>query len=305
MLIQHPIPTLNDFTKHLIQSDSNPMITTHKNDIRLDTPQLNEPNAVPTKDQKPSATILLSLSFIDRQGTTPSHLISSFLTATNNLLMTNLQLLLIPAHHPIINTNLPKNIHIRTREFPRTHPPLKQEIQLRKTASLRFRHPEIRIDDTAEADRRPEEARVVAPVPGPRVQHVRRQDGADDADDVVEIAAQDHGLDLQAAGRQFGDEGVADCSDGKLVEHGPDEHYGAGGEGSFFFVGVGDETEEAEDEEHGAETAEAVEVEGSTTDAHGHEEPGSEDSDHVDAVLTESEVVGCGCWETGLFEEVG
>lgn len=66
-----------------------------------------------------------------------------------------------------------------------------------------------------------------------------------------------------------------------------------------------DETEEAEDEEHGAETAEAVEVERTSTDAEGHEEPRAKDTGHVDAVLTEGEVVGFVIWEAGLLEEIG
>ena len=70
-------------------------------------------------------------------------------------------------------------------------------------------------------------------------------------------------------------------------------------------MGVRDEAKETEDEEHGAETAEAVEVEGAAPEADGHEEPGPEHADHVDAVLAKGEVVGGGGGEAGLLEEVG
>ncbi len=217
-----------------------------------------------------------------------------------------IQLLLIPIHNLLIQPNLIlKNIHIRTRKLPRANPSLKEQIQLRKTPATRFRDAEVRVDNAEEADTRPEEAGEVSPVPAPRVEHVGRQDGADYADDVVQIAAEDHGLDLEATGGQFSDEGVAHCADGELVEEGPDEHYGARGEGALFFVCFRDKTQEAEDEEHGAETAEAVKVEGAATDSKGHQEPGSEYTGHVDAVLAEGEVVGFVVGEAGLLEEVG
>jgi len=70
-------------------------------------------------------------------------------------------------------------------------------------------------------------------------------------------------------------------------------------------VGLRNETEKAHDEEHSAETAETVEVEGSSADSPGHEEPGAKDADHVDSVLAEGEIEGFGGFEAGLLEEVG
>ena len=70
-------------------------------------------------------------------------------------------------------------------------------------------------------------------------------------------------------------------------------------------MGFWDEAEEAHYEEHGAETAETVEVERSTADSPGHKEPGAEDTDHVDSVLAEGEIEGFGGFEAGLLEEVG
>lgn len=136
---------------------------------------------------------------------------------------TPLHLLLIPPHNLLIQPHLIfKNIHLGARKIPRANPPLKQQIQFRKTASTGLGNPEIRIDDTEEADARPEEAGEVGPVPASGVEHVWREHGADDADDVVEVAAEDDGLDLEAAGGDLSDEGVADCADGELVEEGPD-----------------------------------------------------------------------------------
>lgn len=135
--------------------------------------------------------------------------------------MPHLQLLLIGAHRPLIDL-LAKNIHTRTLEFPRADTPFKQQVQLRKTAAHRLRHAEIRVYDTAEADGCPEKARVVTPVPFTGVQHIRCENRADDTDDVIEVTAENDGLDLQATCRQFGNKRVADCADGELVEEGPD-----------------------------------------------------------------------------------
>ena len=66
-----------------------------------------------------------------------------------------------------------------------------------------------------------------------------------------------------------------------------------------------DKAEESHDEEHGAETAETVEVERSSADSPGHEEPGAEDADHIDSVLAEGEIECFGGFETGLLQEVG
>lgn len=65
-----------------------------------------------------------------------------------------------------------------------------------------------------------------------------------------------------------------------------------------------DETEETHDEEHSAETAETVQVERSTTDTAGHEEPSTEYTSHVDSVLSHGEIECLVCWYTGLLQEV-
>ncbi len=70
----------------------------------------------------------------------------------------------------------------------------------------------------------PEETGVILPVPSARVQHVGSEDVADDRDDVVEVSAEDDGLDLKSSGGKLGNEGVGDGADGELVEESPDKH---------------------------------------------------------------------------------
>ena len=48
-----------------------------------------------------------------------------------------------------------------------------------------LRHPVVGVHHTPEGDPAPEEARKVLPVPEAGVEHVRREHGADDADDVA------------------------------------------------------------------------------------------------------------------------
>lgn len=146
------------------------------------------------------------------------------------------------------------------------------------------------------------EASVVAPIPGSRIQHVRRQNRTYDSDDDVQIAAQHHSLDLQPSGRDLRDQGVADSSYCQLVDQCPENHHGSCSETSSF--AIGDETEEAHDEQHGAETHEAVEVEGSTAYSERHEAPGADDADHVDCVLAHCEGVGVVLGDACGFEEV-
>jgi len=62
---------------------------------------------------------------------------------------------------------------------------LKLQIQLCKRPSCRFRQTEIDIDDAEEAGTSPEEAGIVAPVPGRRIEHIRGENAADYTDNVA------------------------------------------------------------------------------------------------------------------------
>ncbi|KAJ8108978.1 hypothetical protein OPT61_g7795 [Boeremia exigua] len=199
---------------------------------------------------------------------------------------------------------LPKHIDLRARKLARRDVLLEQQIELREAAALGLRQPEERVDDAEEARARPEETGVVAPVPFAGVEHVRREHRRQDADDVVQVAAQHDRLDRQPARRQLGHERVAHRADRELVEQGPHQHHHAGRHGACLALARRDEAEEAHDEEHGAETAETVEVERSSSDTALHQEPRAEDTAHVDAVLAHGEVVGSRWVESGLLQEV-
>lgn len=150
----------------------------------------------------------------------------------------------------------------------------------------------------------PEEAGVVAPVPRAGVEHIRRENIVDNPDNVIQVPPQHHRLDLQPPRTQLPHQRVAHGPHAQLVAQRPHQHDASRGEGALVAVLLGDEPQEAEDEEHAAEEHEAVEVEGAAADAEGHEEPGAEDADHVDGVLAEGEGVGFVGGEAGLFEEV-
>lgn len=64
------------------------------------------------------------------------------------------------------------------------------------------------------------------------------------------------------------------------------------------------EAEEAQDEEHDAQTAQAVEVECPAPDPESHEEPGAKDTNHVHSVLPQRKTVGAIRVQAGLLEEI-
>ena len=198
-----------------------------------------------------------------------------------------------------------KHVHMRGRKLAGTDAALKEQIEFRKGATARLRHAEVGVNDAQKADAPPEEARIVAPVPLARVQHVRGQDAADDTNHVVKVATEHDRLDLQATSGELSHEGVANSSHGQLVEKGPRKHQRSGGHRRLITVGIRDQTEEAHDQEHGAQSTQAVQIEGATANAEGHQEPGSKDTHHVDTVLAHCKVIGIGRVQTGLLQKVG
>ena len=165
-----------------------------------------------------------------------------------------------------------------------------EHVKLGESATAGLRYTEVGVDDAQEATAGPEETGVVAPGPCAWVEHVGSQHTADNANNVVQVASKNDGLDLQAAGRDFGDEGVADSSNRQLVAQSPDQHHRAGSERCRILVGVGNKSEEAHDEKHGAEATETNQVESSATNADAHQEPRAEHTSHVDAVLSNCEI---------------
>ena len=100
---------------------------------------------------------------------------------------------------------------------------LKHDVQLSISPALGLGKAEKGPDETAGAETGPEEAGLASPVPGGGVEHVGEDDAVDDAEDVVEVAGEDDGLDAETGGREFGHERVADGADGGVVEEGVDQ----------------------------------------------------------------------------------
>jgi hypothetical protein len=82
-----------------------------------------------------------------------------------------------------------------------------------------------------------------------------------------------------------------------------------------------DEAEETEDEKHTTETTKAIQIESSntlisrkrlfrgswdspSTNAESHQKPGTKNTDAIDTVLAQSEIICFGVLEAGLFQEV-
>ena len=100
---------------------------------------------------------------------------------------------------------------------------LEQGVQLSVGSSLGFRKAEISPCEAQETESSPEEACLAFPVPGGRIQHVWSNDSIDYTHDIVEIASKHDGFGLEASGGDFGDETVADGSNGQVVSEGIDE----------------------------------------------------------------------------------
>lgn len=122
---------------------------------------------------------------------------------------------------------------------------------------------------------------------------------------LLEVSGQHNSLDLQPTRRKLADKGVADGADGQLVEERPHNHDAAGGQGALAPVRLGDQAQEAQDEEHAAETAETIQIQRAAADAQRHQAPCAKDADHVDGVLAQGKRVRVMRGQAGLLEEVG
>lgn len=99
-----------------------------------------------------------------------------------------------------------EHVHFGRGKLPGTNTSLKKHIKLRKGSAVRLRQAKVGVDDAQETDATlvpwsadrylseqrsqilepyPEESGIVAPVPSGRVEHIRRQDAVDDANDVA------------------------------------------------------------------------------------------------------------------------
>ena|ERR1700761_6487134 len=95
---------------------------------------------------------------------------------------------------------------------------LKERVELSITAALGFWESEVAPGEAQEAGSSPEEAGLGSPVPCGWVELAWGEDVGDDAANVVEVTCQHHGLLSESGGRDFGDERIADGSDGAVVD---------------------------------------------------------------------------------------
>lgn len=85
--------------------------------------------------------------------------------------------------HEIAVDRVFKYVNLGRGELASADSLLEKNIHFREGTARWFRYPKISVDDAEEADSTPEEARVIAPIPRSRVEHVRSQNAADDAHD--------------------------------------------------------------------------------------------------------------------------
>lgn len=196
----------------------------------------------------------------------------------------------------------PERIHNRRREFPRTNALLEHDIQLGIRPALGLGESEISPHETEGAHAGPEEGGFGTPVPRRGVDHARRDDVVEDADDVVQIAGQNNRLAAQTGGGDFGDEAVADGADSEVVGEGVDYEHGADypRSGGVVSRGEGDETDDEQDDVEGGKTGD---VQSSPAET-GHEEPGGDGSHSAERVLAHGEVERVSGIEAGLFVEL-
>jgi hypothetical protein len=125
--------------------------------------------------------------------------------AINKTITTHLpQLLGLPSNPIVVLVDrsrtsidtLRENIHLCRRKLPRADAALEQQVQFSESTAARLRKAEVCINNTAEANPRPEEPGIIAPVPRARVEHIRREDAVSDTDDVVSVAAEHDSFDL-------------------------------------------------------------------------------------------------------------
>lgn len=187
----------------------------------------------------------------------------------------------------------------------------------------RFRYTEVCVDKTEKTRTSPEETSVVAPVPSGRVDHVRSKDIADDGNNVVCSTTESDSLDRESSRSNFTNQGIGNGTAkypvrmirvkwkngnlpySALVEDGPDQHERTSSQTSFPLLRIREQTHEAHDQESDEETRKTNEDKLPSTEPKSHKTPGAKDTDHVDGVLSHSEVVRDGTSETSLLKEVG
>lgn len=155
-------------------------------------------------------------------------------------------------------------------ELPGADMVLEQDVEFTVRPALWFREAEVVVDEQQQASSGPEEARLRAPVPLGVEQHARHEGVVDDAADVVEVAGQYDGFDLEAGGWDVGNQRIADGADGDVVHERVDHEERAGRQrGAASRTG---HAHAANDHEETEQDSEAPEIQSPTTDMR-HQEP--------------------------------
>ena len=118
------------------------------------------------------------------------------------LRMDDAELPFVFVHHASFNS-LVKDFDLGRGELPCADTALEQEVELRECSTLRLGYSEVSVDNATKADSSPEETGIVAPIPGTWIEHVRRENAAYDANDIVQISSKHNGLNLQSASGQL------------------------------------------------------------------------------------------------------
>jgi len=183
-----------------------------------------------------------------------------------------------------------EDIKPRVAELARGDSPLEQDVHLGVGASLWLRQTEEDPDDAESAAAGPEEGALGGPAPsvGFGRQLVGGEDVDHDAADVVEVSGEHDGLGLEAGGGHLCDEGVADGTNGEVVDECEEKKHGADCPARGL-VGGWCDGGQADDEEKSEENAGTVEVECSSAGAV-HQEPRSHGANHAECVLSHRQV---------------
>ena len=187
-------------------------------------------------------------------------------------------------------------------EFSCGNPVLEKDIELAVRSSLRLGETEVGPDNTEKTGSAPEVTRLGSPVPGSRVEHVRVEDTDNDTTNVVQVSGEDNSLGSQSGRAHLGNEGVANGTNGNVVDESEDNEKGSNSpSGTRRLLDCAEDT----GEEHDRAASDLSPDVNITTTEWLHKEPrrdGSDTSDNKHDQVERRSSVGS---ETGRDEEVG
>lgn len=122
-----------------------------------------------------------------------------------------------------------KRIDLRASKLSSRDLLLKQDIQFTIRPTLWFRKTKVCPDKAEETGSSPEESGFGAPIPSTWVEHTWCKDVGDDGANIIEVSSENDCFLAEAGGGEFSDEGVANWTDGRIVDEGEDEEHGTDG----------------------------------------------------------------------------